>query len=155
MTTTGAPMPTPATTGPVNPSSATTVAPVTTTTATSMAHAEEATTPQYPEVLMEELETTDPLGTGASTQVGFEARESLVLSFGTSSGNGQHEGGTGGNGSHVAPREGLMVAFRTAVETVQSQLVLAIVMGMLIAALTSIGLDKQPSEAGRGTALIS
>jgi hypothetical protein len=154
-TTTGALTPTPATTVPLNPSSATTVASSTTTTAAITMPPEIPTAPRFPDVLVEEPDTIDLPAGAASTQVDLEGRESLVLSFATSSSHGQHEGGTGGNGLHVAPREGLIVAFRTAVETVQSQLVLAIIVGILIAALTSIGLDKRPWQGERGTPLTS
>lgn len=115
----------------------TTTPPTTTTTAVPV--------PPDPQWEEQRLETSDPSSTTTTNPSGYESKESLVLTISSPS-EGDNESGqgeTGDDGFHILPREGLTVVFRSAVETIESQLILATVLGILIAALTSVGIDKR------------
>ncbi len=65
--------------------------------------------------------------------------------FGGTGGDGG-DGGSGDGGFHISPREGLTVAFRAAVESIEGQLLQAIALGVLIATLTMVGVDKRRTK---------
>jgi hypothetical protein len=66
---------------------------------------------------------------------------SIALPGGANGDDGQS--GSGDGGFHIFPREGLTVVFRAAVETIEGQLLQAMVLGILIATFTMVGVDKR------------
>ena len=78
-------------------------------------------------------------------QTRSDANESLVLSLVVSR-PGNSEGDSGGTGLHISPREGLTVAFRSAVEMIESQLLTALLLGIMLAGLMMTGFDKRRIE---------
>jgi len=82
------------------------------------------------------------------TQDDFDANGTLVLSLALT-GPGDSGGGSTGsdeNGFHISPREGLTVAFRTAVEVIQDQVLPSILLGLLVAAFFMAGVDKRRAQ---------
>lgn len=73
----------------------------------------------------------------------YESKDSLVISSVMGGPSNDGEVGARGGRAHISPREGLTVAFRSAVETIQSQLLQAIVLGVVIAIFTMVGVDNR------------
>ena len=148
-TTTIPPPPPPPTTTPPPPPPPTTTtthrpAPTTTTSTTT------TTTPVVPrdesweEQRLESWLAT-PTTTTTSAAAENESKETFVLSMGpVDGGNGDDgQGDSRGRGAHISPREGLTVAFRTAVEMIESQLLKALLLGILVAGFVMVGVDKR------------
>ncbi len=146
------------------PVTTTTVPPTTTTvparaatTTTSTTRPETTTTmdpppgdDQWEEQRLEAVHgSTTTTTTGPSEpQDDFDSNQTLVLSIAPSGPGSPDESpsGSDGNGFHVSPREGLTVAFRTAVEVIEGQLLQSMLLGILVAAFFMAGVDKRRAE---------
>jgi BarA-like signal transduction histidine kinase len=51
---------------------------------------------------------------------------------------------------HIDPRQGLAVAYRTAVETLPNQLLEAVLLGLLVATLVVVGVGRASPSLTRG-----
>jgi hypothetical protein len=140
------------------PTTTTSLAPVTATT-TSTTRPETPTTttvvsaPQ--DDRSEEQRLEDSYGATTSTsshpkpENDFDSNELLVVSMALADA-GSSDGGPierDDNGLHISPREGLTVAFRTAVEAIEGQLLQSMLLGILIAAFFVAGVDKKRDES--------
>jgi hypothetical protein len=87
---------------------------------------------------------------------GTESKDTFVLSMGAADGgNGDGgQGDSGGRGAHISPREGLTVAFRTAVEMIESQLLKALLLGILVAGFVMVGVDKRQAAPAAGAKVL-
>jgi hypothetical protein len=74
-----------------------------------------------------------------------ESKETFVLSMGAADGGNGDDGygDSDGRGAHISPREGLTVAFRSAVEMIESQLLRALLLGIFVAGFVMVGVDKR------------
>lgn len=142
-TTTTTPLPT--TTSTTTPAATpTTTAPTTTTlprstTTTTDAGAVAPPPPLPPPDVPESAATPVPADTHASL---LADQSSLVISLSGDEGNPSQTGDADGR-RHIDPLEGMEVAFHSAVETLKGQFLQAVILGLVVASLAVIGLDRR------------
>ncbi|MEX2653121.1 MAG: hypothetical protein WD473_11850 [Acidimicrobiia bacterium] len=67
----------------------------------------------------------------------------FVVSFESARNSDAYAVDTGSNGrAHIDPREQLSIAFRAVAETLESQILQAVILGVIVATLTLIGVDR-------------
>jgi hypothetical protein len=88
--------------------------------------------------------TTAPMS--MSSERAFEAKDQLVV---VSSGVDRLPPATSSGRAQLSPREGLTVSFVSAVETLRSQFLSAVLLGVGMAVLLLIGIDRDEEREGR------
>lgn len=127
-------------------------APTTTTATTLPATTTTIAPPRSDQWEEERLEDSWGPTTRSSSDPGppddFDSNLTLVLSMAVAANGGSDESSiqSDDNRLHISPREGLTVAFSTAVEALEDQLLQSMLIGILVAAFIMAGVDKRRIE---------